>query len=107
VSVPLAVFAAVIQLLPRDDRTADRRVFQGFGGDPFRTQLAGSFTAAGVPVFSRHDLRHRRISLVHHAGVPWARIGENVGQRNIAVTTNTYTHVLTDETELNYERRVA
>ena len=44
--------------------------------------------------FSPHDLRHRRISLLHLGGVPWARIGEHVGQRNLAVTANTYTHVL-------------
>lgn len=25
-----------------------------------------------------------------------------MGQRNLAVTANTYTHVLTDETELDY-----
>jgi hypothetical protein len=42
--------------------------------------------AAGVPTFSPHDLRHRRISLLHLAGTPWARIGEHVGQRNLAVT---------------------
>jgi integrase len=58
--------------------------------------------AAGVPAFSPHDLRHRRISLLHLAGVPWARIGEHVGQRSLAVTANTYTHVLADETELDY-----
>jgi len=34
--------------------------------------------------------------------VPWARIGEHAGLRNIAVTANTYTHVLADETELDY-----
>ena len=34
--------------------------------------------------------------------VPWARIGELVGQRNLAVTANTYTHVLADEAELAY-----
>ena len=55
-----------------------------------------------MPAFSPHDLRHRRISLLHLGGVPWARIGEHVGQRNLAVTANTYTHVLADETELNY-----
>jgi hypothetical protein len=27
---------------------------------------------------------------------------ELVGQRNLAVTANTYTHVLSDETELDY-----
>ena len=32
----------------------------------------------------------------------WARIGELVGQRNLAVTANTYTHVLVDESEIDY-----
>jgi hypothetical protein len=36
-------------------------------------------------------------------GVPWARIGEFVGQRDISVTADTYSHVLSDETELDYE----
>ena len=44
---------------------------------------------------------------MHLAGVPWARIGEQVGQRDIAVTANTYSHVLTDETELDYLTIVA
>jgi integrase len=52
--------------------------------------------------FSPHNLRHRRISLLHLRGVPWARIGEQVGQRNHAVAANTYSHVLTDKAELNY-----
>ena len=46
--------------------------------------------------------RHRRVSLLHLRGVPWARIGEWVRQKNLAVTANTYTHVLTDTTELDY-----
>jgi hypothetical protein len=36
--------------------------------------------------------------------VPWATIGQNVGQRDLAVTANTYSHVLTDEREIDYER---
>jgi hypothetical protein len=56
-----------------------------------------------VAQWSSHDRRHRRISLLHLRGVPWARIGEQVGQRNLAVTANMYTHVLADETELNYD----
>lgn len=102
VSVPPVLFDAVLALVARDDRTPDRKVFQGFGGDRFRTQITRSCTAAGVPNFSPHDLRHRRISLLHLGGVPWARIGEHVGQRNLAVTANTYSHVLTDEAELDY-----
>jgi integrase len=102
VEVSPAVFEAVLDLVPREDRTPERRVFQGFGGDRFRTAITRACTTAGVPTFSPHDLRHRRISLLHLGGVPWARIGEHVGQRNIAVTANTYTHVLADETELDH-----
>jgi hypothetical protein len=42
------------------------------------------------------------VSLLHLSGIPWARIGEHEGQRNLAVTANTYSHVLADETELDY-----
>jgi integrase len=58
-----------------------------------------------VPLFSPHDLRHRR-TLMHQRGIPWVRIGEFVGQRDLAVTANTYTHVLADETELDYARLI-
>jgi len=98
------VFERVLELCPRDDRTAERRVFQGVTADRLRTAIARACTASGVPAFSPHDLRHRRISLLHAQGVSWARIGELVGQRNLAVTANTYTHVLVDETELDYRK---
>jgi hypothetical protein len=49
---------------------------EGVTGDRLRTALTRAATAAGVPVFSPHDLRHRRVSLLHLAGAPWARIGE-------------------------------
>jgi hypothetical protein len=39
---------------------------------------------------------------LHLAGVPWATIGQHVGQRDLAVTANTYTHVLTDGQEVDY-----
>ena len=37
----------------------------------------------------------------------WARIGEFVGQRNLIVTANVYTHVMLDEGELNYAALLA
>lgn len=107
VPVPPTLFEAVTALVARDDRTPERRVFQGFGGDRFRTAIGRACIASGVPAFSPHDLRHRRISLLHLGGEPWARIGEHVGQRNLAVTANTYTHVLVDETELDYAEMIA
>lgn len=102
VAVPEPLFQAVLDLLPRDDRVGAALVFLGVTADRLRTAIARACTAAGVPAFSPHDLRHRRISLLHLGGVPWARIGEHVGQRNLAVTANTYTHVLVDESEIDY-----
>jgi integrase len=90
------------QLGPREDRDAEARLFAGSGADALRTSIAKACKAAGVPLFSPHDLRHRRISLMHLRGIPWARIGEFVGQRNLAVTANTYSHVLVDEAEVDY-----
>ena len=102
VAVPEPLLRAVLELVPRDDRVGSARVFLGVTADRLRTAIARACTAAGVPAFSPHDLRHRRISLLHLGGVPWARIGEHVGQRNLAVTANTYTHVLVDESEIDY-----
>jgi integrase len=107
VTVPPVLFYAVLQLCPRDDRRPERRVFENVSADRLRTAISRACVAAGVPVFSPHDLRHRRISLLHLAGVPWATIGQGVGQRDLAVTANTYTHVLTDEKELDYATLVA
>jgi hypothetical protein len=36
-----------------------------------------------------------------------ARIGEFVGQRNLSVTAHVYSHVLSDETELEYANLLA
>lgn len=96
------IFAAVVDLCPREDRSSTGQVFDGFSGDAFRRALGRVCKAAGVPSFSPHDLRHRRISLLHLRGVPWAVIGEQVGQKSLAVTANTYTHVLVDRAEVDY-----
>jgi integrase len=92
------------RLGPREDRNPDARLFPESGADALRTAIAKACRAAAIPLWSPHDLRHRRISLLHLRGMPWARIGEFVGQRNLSVTADTYTHVLVDETELDYRR---
>jgi hypothetical protein len=107
VTPPDPVFAAVNALLPRDDRAPDRQVFGGFGADRFRTALTRACTAAGVPTFSPHDLRHRRVSLLHAQGLPWARIGEIVGHTDLMTTARTYTHVVADEAEIDYVSSLA
>jgi integrase len=92
---------------PREDRDPEGRLFAASGSDALRTSIAKACKALGIPLFSPHDLRHRRISLLHLRGVPWARIGEQVGQRNLAVTANTYTHVMLDEGEVDYPEILA
>ena len=103
VQPPTLLLERVLALCRRDDRHADRRVFEQVTGDRLRTALTRACTAAGVPAFSPHDLRHRRVSLMHLAGVPWARIGEQVGHDDITTTSRVYTHVVADERELDYE----
>src|SRR5262245_10759828 len=58
------------------------------------------------PHFSPYDLRHRRVSLLHLGGMPWARIGELVGHDDLVTTARTYTHLVADERELDYVKMV-
>jgi integrase len=103
VELPSVLAEAIEATLPhRRFRDPEARLFADSGADALRTAIAKACKAAGIPLFSPHDLRHRRISLLHLRGLPWARIGEFVGQRNLAVTANTYSHVLSDEMELDY-----
>jgi integrase len=87
-------------LPPREDLDLDAQLFPDAGSDRLRTAIARACKATGVPVFSPHDLRHRRISLLHRQGRSWAEIGRFVGQRKLSVTADTYTHVLVDENEI-------
>ncbi len=84
-------------------RDPEARLFADSGADALRTALAKACKAEGISLWSPHDLRHRGISVLHLRGVLWARIAEFVGQRDLAVTANVYSHVLVDEAELDYE----
>jgi len=89
-------------LPPREDRAGDAPLFPGCSADRLRTSIARACRAAGVPVFSPHDLRHRRISVLHRQGRSWAEIARFVGQRKLSLTADTYTHVLSDGREVAY-----
>jgi len=88
-------------LPPREDRDPDVPLFPGAGADRLRTAITRACRAAGIPPFSPHDLRNRRISLLHQQGRTWAEIGQFVGQRKLSVTSDTYTHVLSDRREVD------
>lgn len=104
VDLPDALAQAIERTLPpREDRDPETRLFASSGADAIRTSIAKACRAAGVPLWSPHDLRHRRISLLHRQGRTWAEIGAFVGQRSLKVTSDTYTHVLVDGRELDYK----
>jgi len=104
VELPDALADAIEATLPpREDRDVEAPLFPGVGADRLRTAIARACSAASVPRFSPHDLRHRRISLLHRQGRTWAEIGRLVGQRKLSVTADVYTHVLSDGRELDYK----
>ena len=91
-------------LPPREDRQTDAPLFPDATADRLRTAIGRACKASGIPVFSPHDLRHCRISLLHHRGRSWAEIGALVGQRKLSITADTYTHVLSDGRELDLRK---
>jgi integrase len=101
VQVPPDLFSRVLALTPREDRDPDAPVFAGVGADRLRTDLARGCKAAGVPLFSPHDLRHRRLSLWHREGVPAAEAAKRAGHARSSVTLDTYSHVLVDDREVD------
>jgi hypothetical protein len=76
VQLPDDLFEAVIARLPaREDRTPDTPLFASATADRLRVAIGRACRDAAVPHFSPHDLRHRRISLMHRQGGSWAEIG--------------------------------
>lgn len=102
VDVHPVIFQAVLDLCPRDDRTPTRRVFEDFNAAAFRTQLGRVCVAAGVPAFSPHDLRHRRISLLLRGGVDPVTVSRHVGHARASMSLDVYGHVLIEDGELDY-----
>jgi integrase len=107
VPVTQAVFAAVVELVPREDRDLDVAVFPDFGADRFRTALQRACKASGTPVFSPHDLRHRRATLWHLSGVPAADAAAWLGHTPTE-HLRTYAHAaLVERGELNVSELLA
>lgn len=94
VPVPPDLFAAIDALVPREDRNLEAPVLPWLRQTNLRREIGRGCKATGTPLWSPHDLRHRRISLWHRDGRSWAQVGEWAGQRDLATTANRYTHVI-------------
>lgn len=101
-SLPADLLEALLAQLPaREDRDPAAPLFAGVTAERLRMAIGRACRDGGVPHFSPHDLRHRRISFLHLHGVSWAEIGERVGQRSKVVTADRYTHVLLEGREVD------
>jgi integrase len=94
VQVPEWLMDEIAATCPFEDRTAERKVFLGYGRHAARNAVARACVAAGIPHFHPHDLRHRRISIWHQRGVPVKAISERVGHARASMTLDTYSHVM-------------
>jgi len=97
VNVPEWLLSEISGTCPPDDRTLERRVFQGFSPDVAKNVMARACKAAGIPHFHPHDLRHRYASLKIREGVPVTDLAAQLGHARKSMTLDTYSHVLIRE----------
>jgi integrase len=60
----------------------------------FSSWFAQHARAAGLPPIRLHDLRHSYATAALSAGIPAKVVSERLGHANIAITLDTYSHVL-------------
>ena len=79
---------------PLEDRTAARPIFTGFTPDAAKNAIARACKTAGIPHFHPHDLRHRRITIWHHEGIPARVLAERAGHARASMSLDVYSHVM-------------
>jgi integrase len=100
--VPDRVFRAVCELVPREDRDLEAPVFRGVTDARLRTAIGRACRATETPLFSPHDLRHRRASLWHLAGIPAVEAATWLGHSPVE-HLRTYAHVVLDRREIDVD----
>ena len=86
--------AVLLEQVPPDDRTPERRLFPGLNEGTMRDAIGRASRACGLPLYSPHDLRHRRGSLWHAAGMPARELAERMGHSKASMSLDVYTHVM-------------
>ena len=94
VTLPAWLADEIAASCPLEDRSADRKVFVRVDEAGLRMAMRRACQSAGIAVYSPHDLRHRRITIWHHAGVPMREIQERVGHSRASITLDVYSHVM-------------
>jgi integrase len=94
VAVPEWLMEEVAAECPPDDRAAERRVFPGATRQVLGMAMRRGCQAAGLPLYSPHDLRHRYASVKIREGVPVTDLAAQLGHARKSMTLDTYSHVL-------------
>jgi integrase len=79
---------------PMEDRTPDRRVFQGITEASFYQAMLRACKTAKIPHYSPHSLRHRRITVWHQSGVVARELAERAGHARASMSLDVYSHVM-------------
>jgi integrase len=107
VQVPEWLMERIEDTCPFDDRTAERKVFQGFTPNSAKNAMTRACKVAGIPHFHPHDLRHRRLSLWHGQGVVARELADRAGHSKASMSLDVYSHVLMDGTEVEQDAYAA
>jgi integrase len=94
VAVPEWLMSEISAACPPDDRTPERRVFPGGTRQVLGMAMRRGCQAAGVALYSPHDLRHRYASVKVREGVPVTDLAAQLGHARKSMTLDTYAHVL-------------
>lgn len=106
IQLPAWLLQALLQSCPPDDRVAARPLLYGTVGG-LQKALERACASAGVPEFSPHELRHRRLSLWHGQGVPARELAHRAGHARASTTLDVYSHVMPlDEIDERQMRRL-
>jgi integrase len=101
--VPEWLMEKLLETVPPDDRSTGRRLFPDLKEGTMRDAMARACRSAGIPLYSPHDLRHRRGSLWHASGMPARELAERMGHSKASMSLDVYTHVMPPE-EATIER---
>lgn len=94
VAVPEWLMDDLGETCPPDDRTPERCVFPGASRQVLGMAIRRGCQAAGLAVYSPHDLRHRYASVKVKEGVPVTELAAQLGHARKSMTLDTYSHVL-------------
>ncbi|HVD65575.1 MAG TPA: tyrosine-type recombinase/integrase, partial [Gaiellaceae bacterium] len=76
------------------DRTPQRRVFHGATRQVLGMAMRRGCQAAGLALYSPHDLRHRYASVKVKEGIPVTELAAQLGHARKSMTLDVYSHVL-------------